>query len=68
MIKLALETDEKQMQQQWVEQRGCVCLLAGYLKAVSGSVCVPQWGHLLFSCKLCSLFPPGSQFKIIIFN
>ena len=41
--------------------------LVGYLKAVS-SVCVLQWGHLLFSCKLCSLFFPSSQFPIIMFN
>ena len=25
-----------------------LCFLMGYLKAVSGSVCVLQWGHLLF--------------------
>ena len=26
-----------------------LCFLMEYLKAVSGSVCVLQWGHLLFS-------------------
>ena len=45
-----------------------LCFLMGYSKAVSGNVCVLQWGHLLFSCRLCSLFFPSSQFPIIMFN
>ena len=44
-----------------------LCFLAGDLKEVS-SVCVLQQGHLLFSHKLCSLFPLSSQFQITMFK
>ena len=43
-----------------------LCLLVGDLKGVS--MCVLQWGQLLLSHKLCSLFSLSSQFPIVMFK